>query len=211
MAQQGRRWLVTLAAALTAAAPGAAWAQTPAPASAVESSKDLEVGYIGWVSEHSTRHQAMAALVFRRQSPIALVVRATGSSAPVNEHDTSPIGSYSREGSESLFGLSGGARYEGRLPRATMFLQALVGGALHKRNTKTTIDDKYGWRESHHDSSSVNLLADISGGIQVRVTDRVGVFGTVGITGPPQYLASYRMPSVTTGVSITLPSRRSPR
>lgn len=78
MAQQGRRWLVTLAAVLAAEAPGAAWAQTPALASAVESSNDLEVGYLGWMSEHSTRHQAMAALVFRRQSPIALVVRATG-------------------------------------------------------------------------------------------------------------------------------------
>lgn len=211
MAQQGRQWLVTLAAVLAAAAPGAAWAQTSAPASPVEPSKDLEVGYAGWISEHSARHQAMASLVFRRASPVALVVRATGWSAPVNKHETSPVGSYSREGAENLLVLSGGARLEGRLPRATLSLQALLGVGMMKSHSTTTIDDKYGRRELNSASAAASLLAELSAGLQVRVTDRIGVFGTVGVTGPPQYLVHFQMPTVTTGVSITLPSRRSPR
>lgn len=207
MALQGR-WIVGLAVVLMGV-PTLAWGQTAARAATAEVSRDVEAGYAGWFVEHDVRHQVMAGLVFRRQSPLALVVRATGASASTDDHETSAVGSYSREGRESLFTVSGGARLEGRLPKATVSLQALLGVGVTKSCSTITIDDAHGRRESAGQSSSIGFLSEISAGLHVPVTRRVDVFGTVGVTGPPQNLVSFRMPTVTAGVSITLPAPRS--
>lgn len=202
-ATQWGRWVIGAVVATAAVWPVQAWAQALDLPASGERSRELEVGYSGWLMGEDSRHQVMAGVVFRNTSPVALVVRGTGSSAPNNAHLTSAVGSYTREGTQRLLTLGGGVRLEGRMPRATVSLQVLAGGAMSRNRTRTILDDKFGRRESFSDRSSVALLAEISAGLQVKVTDRVGVFGRAGVTGPLLHPMYYRMPSVTGGVTIS--------
>jgi opacity protein-like surface antigen len=186
--------------------PGVSIAQVSKPVESAGPAKSLEVGYAGWLVEDSSRHQVMTGVVFTNETPFALVVRAAGSRMSTDEHQTNGDRSYSKDGFQTLVTAGGGVRLLGRLPRATMSLQALVLAGVATTQSTIIIDDEFGKRQSFRRDSSTALLAEVSAGLDVRITERIGVFGTVGVTGPLLHPMYYRMPSVTGGVRVSWPT-----
>jgi hypothetical protein len=183
--------------------PGVSAAQTTRPDLPPEPARELEVGYAGWQVEDNSRHQVMAGLVFHNRTPVSVVLRATGSWRNDDRRYDDGLYTSERDGWRSLATLGVGARLEGRLPRATMSLQALIVGGGEYRDSKSVTTGPSGRTEYHHQSFGGGFFGDVGVGLSVRMTDRVSVFGTVGAVVPLPYPVAFAMLSTTAGVSVS--------
>jgi len=198
-----RRLVATLGVVVCASWPTLLTAQTTGPDLPPEPARELEVGYASWQVEGWSRHQAMAGLVFHNRTPVSVVLRATGSWSKDDRRFADGRYAYERDGWRSLATLGVGARLEGRLPRATLSLQALIVGGAEYRDSHSATTGPSGRHEYEHQSVSGGFFGDVGGGLSVRMTDRVSVFGTVGALVPIPYPHAFALWSTTAGVSVS--------
>ncbi len=198
-----RRWAQIVSLVVCVGWPTLSTAQVAQTDLPPEPARELEVGYAGWQVEGSSRHQAMAGLVFHNRTPFSVVLRATGSWSKDDARFDDGRYAYERDGWRSLATLGVGARLEGRLPRATLSLQALIVGGAEYRDSHSATTGPSGRHEYEHQSASGGFFGDVGGGLSVRMTDRVSVFGTVGALVPIPYPTAFALWSTTAGVSVS--------